>query len=420
MSKYTHSETASQGRLRLGYLDGIRGLAALYVLLFHSLYPNLDRADQTLSFPMQVLRAVFGYGHFGVSFFIVLSGFSLMLPIARAGAMELSKGFGHYIKRRARRIMPAYYAALLLSIAAIVAGSVLFDRSPEDGALSTGSVLSHLFLVHNLNFEWAFRINGPMWSVATEWQIYFLFPFVLMPLWRRFGPVVTVAVAWAVPLIVHFTVPFDQNLDWAAPWFVGSFALGMWAAVAANQSEETLRRPWGPIGLGCLAFLVFLLAGPGSDMSLALLDLLVSVMAVALILTCTARLVRETGASTLRPVTADESFAPGRLNALLSSGPMLSLGAFSYSLYLLQHPMLRLSEAVLDRTSLGFEAILWVQLIVCIPLIMVVARIFAEFFELPFTSGSRVLNAVLPAKRARSSADLAGTRASSASERGTS
>lgn len=46
---------------------------------------------------MRVLRSVFGYGHFAVAVFIVLSGFSLTLPMARASTLQLRDGFPNYL-----------------------------------------------------------------------------------------------------------------------------------------------------------------------------------------------------------------------------------------------------------------------------------------------------------------------------------
>ena len=44
---------------------------------------------------------------------------------------------------------------------------------------SSGSLLSHLFLLHNLNASWIYDFNGTLWSIATEWQIYFVFALLL-------------------------------------------------------------------------------------------------------------------------------------------------------------------------------------------------------------------------------------------------
>lgn len=375
--------SARPRRARLHFLDGLRGLAAMYVLIFHSLTINVPQEGE-LGPVMRGLRSVFGYGHFAVAVFIVLSGFSLMLPLARHGTLHLERGFGPYMWRRCRRVFPPYYAALALSVGAILVAS----SESKAAALSPGSILSHLFLVHNLDFDWAFRINGPMWSVATEFQIYFLFPLVLLPLWRARGAAFTIAVAWAAALVVHFALPAGENFAWAAPWFVGSFAMGMWGAIVAYSGGDATRRfadrPWGWVALVALTVLVAILATSGRSLALPLFDLIVSVLALAWILACVRRH-QERAAAGLEET---------RMNRFLGSPSMVLLGGFSYSLYVLQHPLLRLTEKVLGQTSLGYEAVLWVQFLVGTPLIMAASLLFAEIFELPFTTGSHVLAAI--------------------------
>src|SRR5215212_9423474 len=81
-------------RLRLDVLDGIRGLAALYVALFHAMgYTGYQTTVQTqASAPMQFIAAILGYGAYAVPVFIVLSGFCLMLPLAQRGSTTLPGG----------------------------------------------------------------------------------------------------------------------------------------------------------------------------------------------------------------------------------------------------------------------------------------------------------------------------------------
>src|SRR5688572_10670209 len=128
---------------RLPFLDGLRGLASLYVLLFHQMTLTIYGHGE-LTGVMKVLRAWFGEGHFSVVFFIVLSGFSLMLPLARGGVETLRGKLAQFAFRRARRIMPPYYAALVLSIAVLGAYNVLAPRlgigRAVEGALDAGSI----------------------------------------------------------------------------------------------------------------------------------------------------------------------------------------------------------------------------------------------------------------------------------------
>lgn len=391
----TAADPVAGSRPRLLFLDSMRGLAAMYVLVFHSLTIAVP-GDPTFSPPLRVLRSVFGYGHFAVCVFIVLSGFSLMLPLAHAGATKVN-GVRPYLRRRCRRIMPPYYAALALSILAILGASLVPGASTaaRDDVTDGGKVLSHILLIHNWNLDWAFALNGPMWSVATEWQIYFLFPLVLLPLWRVIGPLPTVLLTWSLAFALHFVVPTSYNFYWAAPWFIGSFAAGMWGASVcfspSGPGRGLVAVPWNRVAWGTLGILTVALFVRGRAQPLPVFDAIVSILALAWILSCVRHHASTAAAS---PTDQIQRGHRATLHRLLMSRPLCLLGAFSYSIYLLQHPLLRFTEAVLGQSSLSAEAILWTQLLIGTPLILAVSWIFAQFFEFPFTSGSHPLGAL--------------------------
>src|SRR3978361_1609251 len=116
----------------LAGLDGLRGLAALYVVVNHVFlrafpgYP-VNRAPFWAGW--------FIYGRFAVVVFIVLSGFSLALSPPRA-SWRLAGG-ARFALRRARRIVPAYWAALVFGLA--VAWMVV--PPPGQGAPDAKSVV---------------------------------------------------------------------------------------------------------------------------------------------------------------------------------------------------------------------------------------------------------------------------------------
>src|SRR6187549_3444077 len=109
--------------LRLEYLDGLRALAALYVVLFHAGDCFLDAERPLHGFARNLQRAL-SFGHDAVAVFIVLSGYCLMLPVARNGGV-LVRGLPDYIARRAWRILPPYFAALLGTLLVIALFPVL-------------------------------------------------------------------------------------------------------------------------------------------------------------------------------------------------------------------------------------------------------------------------------------------------------
>jgi peptidoglycan/LPS O-acetylase OafA/YrhL len=382
------------GRPRLHFLDGLRGLAALYVLLFHAVNPK-GIAPSDLSAPVRVLYAWLNHGRLSVVFFIVLSGFSLMLPVARSASLQMSTGLAGYIRRRARRILPPYYAALVLSIAMIVVFNVLgprlgFGGRIDPAALTPGAVISHLALFHNLSFDWVYRINGPMWSVATEWQIYFVFALLLLPFWRKVGGVAGVSTAWILGALPFYVLPRDENFFWACPWFVGSFALGMWGAVigfAPTHQDSWLRNraPWALVSVAAFAFLVAIIVADRPEfLAYPVIDFVVSLVAFSLINACVQ-------SAHTRPTN------PGALKRFLDSNALAWLGGFSYSVYLIQHPLLRLTEKAAEKLPLDADAVVLLHLGFAVPLVLAAAWLFAEFFEKPFTSGG----VLLPLLRAR-------------------
>src|SRR5579875_3373423 len=187
-------------RLRLEFLDGLRGFATLYVMVYHCFLGYNSLTNQLASLPSYWMGklikllyfGLFNFGHEAVVVFIVLSGYVLMLPVARTQDGHMPKGVWDYFKRRARRILPPYYAALSFSIMLLALYPSLQHpalESPWSVALPPFvpmGTLAHILLLHNLTPH-GYKIDPPMWSVALEWQIYFLFPFLFLPLWRRFG-----------------------------------------------------------------------------------------------------------------------------------------------------------------------------------------------------------------------------------------
>jgi peptidoglycan/LPS O-acetylase OafA/YrhL len=389
--------------LRLHFLDGMRALACLYVLLFHIVSVRVVGHGEP-SRAVRFLLPATSRGRYGVVFFIVLSGFSLMLPVARKGHGRLLGGFRNYLYRRARRILPPYYAALGASLGLIVLHNAVgtsHGGEPIEAALKPGSIVSHILLLHNLNFDWAYRINGPMWSVATEWQIYFVFPALLLPLWRHAGALTTAGVAWVAGSIPFFVLPSQSNFYWACPWFVGSFALGMAGATIGfspgyQGSWLRDRAPWGALASATLVVLGAMIAtGLDARIGYPVIDLIVSVLAFCLINACG------------QHFRSQATGLQGLFARILSSRALVYIGGFSYSLYLMQHPVLRLTERVLGRIPVGYDAQIAIHLLVDSALVMGVAWLFSELFERPFTSGGLLLQALQRRLRRPAPASLA-------------
>lgn len=352
-------------RIRLEYLDSLRGLAALYVVVYHLSVQSLGMVGHLWATPLR-------FGHLPVSVFIVLSGYCLMLPLTKPGARIEPKTF---FLRRLKRIVPAYYATLVFSLALIllVPGFGTAQGRDWDTALPAVTapvLLSHLLLVHNLNPHWIFKLNPPLWSIATEWQIYFVFVGVLLPLWRRLGILTTVGVAFVLGLLLN-----KLTTEAACFPFIGLFALGMAAALVNFSDEGSVYRrwerlPWGGIALGLSVVFLVLARGNPAWMwqHISLTDVIAGPTAAALLiaLTCQRR-------TTEKP-------------HWLEARPLVALGRFSYSLYLVHMPVLAVFHHTLGLAHLTLSAttVFLLELGGALPLCLGVAYGSYRAFELPY------------------------------------
>ena len=371
-------------KLRLHYLDGLRGLAALYVALFHAHQEgSWPLRGESLPPAMQAATQWITQGHYAVAIFIVLSGYSLMIPVARSGTGRLRGGFGQYLLRRARRILPPYYAALGLTLLLLLALPEL--RTPRNSnwdwalpAFTPGVLISHLLMLFNLNPAWAGRIDPPMWSVATEWQIYFIFPLILLPLWRFCGLPALVAGAFALGVGLKYV--FAPALDGVGPWYIGLFALGMAAATLnfspapqTRQWEERL--PWP--SLSALGWLLFAAIGFVRPQWLytkvMVMDTLAGAATAALLVAC-ARSLTSSGPDS----------APTGLRRILEARPVIALGGFSYSLYLIHAPALAALRLALEKTGLPLTFVYALVVAGGLPISLALAYGFYLVFERRF------------------------------------
>ena len=378
------AETAAQPapRLRLNFLDGLRGLAALYVVIAHifSITAYGDDGKISASLPPAFVWATRGlcFPHYAVAVFIVLSGFCLMLPVARAKDRSLPGGLLGFAQRRARRILPPYYIALSFVLLILFASHRLVKHTGGGATdLSAADIGTHFLLLHNLFSRYSMQIDIPMWSVAWEWQIYFAFALLLLPVWRRFGSAWTVALGFTLGFLPMALLPAASNFNWTSPWYLGLFALGMAGADVLCRPNSTRLNStrFLNISVGVLAAGLVVLATVqpswfGDFYWLG--DTYIGVLAVLLILACA------------------HSSKPAWLQAgvqALESRPLMTLGAFSYSLYLVHFPILIKMQDIVHKHGASHLLQFFALLGVGAPLCLGLAYLFHLAFERPFMPG---------------------------------
>ena len=346
---------------RLARVNGLRGLAALYVVVNHVFlrtfpgYP-VDHAPFWAGW--------FIYARFAVVVFIVLSGFSLALSPARHG-WQLD-GVKQFARRRARRILPAYWAALAFSLAI----AWLIAPQPGNGVPDAKSVVVNGLLVQNV--VGAHSPNSAFWSMAVEAQLYLLFPLLLLVVRRR-GAIVMVAAVTLVVAAVGIVGPHIARLDTfviqSAPDLAALFAVGILTAGIVVASRARRSWPWPWLALATFAPVLATIWWQGSVWTLDHLfwvDLGLG-PAIACLLA---------GLATGRPA---------HLLRLLDAGPIRNLGLSSYSLYLTHAPIVIVvyKLIVAGHVHQGVPAFLVTAALV-LPLTILFARVFASVFEIPF------------------------------------
>ena len=346
-------------------MDGLRGAAALYVMLHH-MWLEIWPVGR---FPTGRIMTATGWllwGHFAVSVFIVISGYCLTLPVVARGRSGFS--FGNFFKHRARRILPPYYFGMLLTGVLILTCIGRKTGTHWDMVLPAtfGSVARGLLLVP----EFGGTINHTYWSVGVECKIYLLFPLVL---WshRRLGVLRSTAAFTAATLVLAY---FER--DWALSVYLALFCMGGAAAYIVNSEApfwDKIRRwrAWAVVWIAGWAITAVLLHASGyKEWRFCMIDPMVGAAAVA-----TLAIAGRTGP------------AWNPLRVVLSWRPLVLAGAFSYSLYLIHGPLIQVVWQYLIARWFATPVERFTALVIIgSPLIVLASWIFYRFCERPFAS----------------------------------
>lgn len=352
-------------RTRLRYLDGIRALAAGYVVLHH-IWLTVFTAGKVDPTGLYRLGGVLNYGHFAVAVFIVVSGYSLTISTAKRGD-QLPRGAGDFLRRRFWRIVPPYWAALALSVA--LGASLLSERTTGVWNYAVPfewrDFVVHVALLQD--FWHPSTINYLLWSIAIEWHIYFLFPLLLVAI-RRWNSTAILVGVGAAALAVSLAFDSEEKLILPAAFLLACFTAGVGACRLVHRDGlltiggRTVRPPWLLLAaVTAVTTAVLFVAGAPNSIADVGLGCAVACLLVAM---------GTGGASPIR--------------AVLSWTPVERVGIFSYSLYLIHPLVVQPTWLLLRRLELapGPEAVL--LLVTAVPLSLLVAWLFFLVAERPF------------------------------------
>jgi peptidoglycan/LPS O-acetylase OafA/YrhL len=199
--------------------DGVRAIGCLMVVFSH-LFQRLSLPDQTPF--VQNIQVFFMKGSFGVSVFFVLSGMLLSYPFwKRYLEGKPFPNIREYIRRRAARIMPGFYASLLVSFFV----TLYFVKDSEYPWLRLFSGATFISAFHYITF-FPVDLNGPLWSIGFEVVCYVLMPLAMLGLFalgKRKRPVSLAWIYWLIviavalllnQLVITYFVPGSERRGW--------------------------------------------------------------------------------------------------------------------------------------------------------------------------------------------------------------
>ncbi len=204
------------------------------------------------------LADVLRLGGCGVAIFFVVSGFCIHLSHRRSGG----SGWPVFFTRRVFRLYPAYLVCLLFLLV------LLPTTSWTDRPFSLGrgiDLVLHLLLAHNFLPQTLSSLDAPCWSLAIEFQLYLLFPLLLL-LARRIGWRQTLTVTAVVELVTRLTLtmvslsePDIYPADWWGWLDLSPFGFWFSWAIGAAMAEAFVEKQPLPFANGPFPLWIWLL-----------------------------------------------------------------------------------------------------------------------------------------------------------------
>ncbi|MGN6221589.1 MAG: acyltransferase family protein [Microbacterium sp.] len=320
-------------------IQGLRAIAVGSVLLYHAGVPFLPG------------------GYVGVDIFFVISGFLITTHLLQQLQQHGRLRFGTFYARRARRILPAAFVVLVLTVtAALVWYPPLLMKDVWAAAVATALYVPNYFFARADSDYLAGSSNPSLfqhyWSLGVEEQFYLLWPALLAVAWavvrsrRALGIVLAVVVAGSFALCVWLTATDQPWAFFSLPTRAWELGIGGLAAVLLQHRRRLFGERWAPL-VGWAG-----IAGVAASLLLFSSETVFPGAAAALPVLATAAV-----------IAAGET--RGGPTWMLSARGMVFVGTISYSLYLVHWPALVLPDALVPG-SLP----LWATLLIaaaCVP-----------------------------------------------------
>ena len=230
----------TEGRPRIGGIDGLRALAVGAVVLYHL-------SPRTLP-----------SGYLGVDVFMVISGFIVTTLLLREYGRHGRVRVGAFWGRRFRRLVPAlvFMLVVVTTWARLVEPSALLPQVRAQGLSALGYFTNWQLIRDSVSYGGATAARSPfvhLWSLAVEEQFYLVWPLVLFGLLRfgrgrrKLAVTATIAGAFASAALMtwtyvvgHDSVRAYYGTDTRAQAFLAGAAAAMLAPLVRGRARRLL------------------------------------------------------------------------------------------------------------------------------------------------------------------------------------
>ncbi len=213
----------------LGSIETGRGIAAFLVVLYHaSVHMDKETGERPFS-------SAFLFGHAGVDFFFVISGF-IIFYVHRWHLGEPSR-LPDYFMRRIARIYPLFWVALVFSMLMLVLKG---EALPSFDVLSLDALLVP-----------ADSLVGVSWTLRHEMLFYALFGVFFI---IGFANGAALCVIWAVVMLYFLAIGAGKETPFVFASYNLQFIMGMMVAYLAHTFTFSRLYSFMMLGGGVVLF----------------------------------------------------------------------------------------------------------------------------------------------------------------------
>ncbi|MFZ2448724.1 MAG: acyltransferase [Syntrophobacteraceae bacterium] len=258
---------ASEGAVRFEWVDGVRGMAILWIAFFHCFLAYGGNYPWPITFasygafveqcaPASMLAkiscpfeatiaAIMQRGAQGVGVFILFSGFGLTYSLVRRKGAE--PAWGTWYRRRLTRLFPIYWLAHLI----FLVSPIQYKPDPIDYRFLLSFLGDRIYPVR----EMFFYLNPAWWFFGLLIELYAVFPLLFM-LMRRLGAAKFLALCVVFASLSRYVLfaVIGADGNWVQGAFFGcrlwEFGAGMvLGKLLAEAPRETMERLFSTAGI---------------------------------------------------------------------------------------------------------------------------------------------------------------------------